>query len=127
MTPEDMKFNDFKMSLIADVSCDVNGPIPSTIHASTIKEPFYGYNTKTEKESEAFDKNNITIMAVDNLPGEAPRNASIDFGEDLIEKVFPALFGNDKEKIIKKATITTAKGKLSKRFSYLQDYVDEKE
>ncbi len=127
MTPEDMKAEDFNISLIADVSCDVNGPIPSTLRASTINEPFYGYDTKKIDESDAFDKENITIMAVDNLPGEAPRNASIDFGEDLIEKVFPSLFGEDKDKIIKKASITTLKGNLGKKFKYLQDYLDGKE
>ncbi len=127
MTIEDMKAEDFNMALIADVSCDVNGPIPSTVRASTIEEPFYGYDAENAKESEPFDQKNITIMAVDNLPGEAPRNASIDFGEDLIEKVFPSLFGEDKDKIIKRASITTLKGNLGKHFKYLQDYVDGKE
>jgi len=127
MTVDDMRAEDFKMSLIADVSCDVNGPIPSTVRASTIKEPFYGFDTEKAQEAEAFDKKNITIMAVDNLPGEAPRNASIDFGNDLIDKVFPSLFGEDKDKIIKRASITSLKGKLSKHFKYLQDYVDGKE
>jgi len=126
MTVDDMKADDFNLSLIADVSCDVNGPIPSTLRASTIKEPFYGFDAENAEESEAFDKKNITVMAVDNLPGEAPRNASVDFGNDLIEKVFPSLFGEDKDKIIKRASITTLKGKLSKRFKYLQEYVDGK-
>jgi len=127
MTKEDMKSDDFNISLIADVSCDVDGPIPSTLRASTIKEPFYGYNANSEKESDAFNKDNITIMAVDNLPGEAPRNASIDFGKDLIEKVLPSLFGEDNDEIIKRASITTLEGKLSEKFAYLQDYVDGKE
>jgi hypothetical protein len=127
MTPEDMRASDFKIELIADVSCDVNGPIPSTVRASTIAEPFYAYNPKTEKEvSDPFNKELITVMAVDNLPGEAPRNASIDFGNDLIDKVFPSLFGEDKDKIIKRATIAK-KGQLTKYFKYLQDYVDGKE
>ncbi len=127
MTPEDMRAPDFKIELIADVSCDVNGPIPSTVRASTIAEPFYAYDPQTEKEVEdTFNKKYITVMAVDNLPGEAPRNASIDFGNDLIDKVFPSLFGEDKDKIIKRATIAK-NGKLTKRFAYLQDYVDGKE
>ena len=127
MTKEEMKADDFNISLIADVSCDVDGPIPSTSRASTIEDPFYGYDVNAEKESDAFDKNNITIMAVDNLPGEAPRNASIDFGKDLIEKVLPSLFEEDAEEIIKRASITTLDGKLSDKFAYLQDYIDGKE
>lgn len=124
---DDFKDPDFKMSVIADVSCDIGGPIASTVRASNIEEPFYDYNPETGKEETAFSGNkNITVMAVDNLPGELPRNASRDFGRDLIKHVFPALFGNDDDGIIERATITKD-GKLTPKFSYLQDYVDGKE
>ncbi|MCK5822730.1 MAG: hypothetical protein KAG95_01915 [Bacteroidales bacterium] len=125
MSKEDMKANDFKMQVIADVSCDIAGPIPSTIRPSTIAEPFYGYNAKLERETEAFDKNSITVMAVDNLPGELPRDASVDFGKGLIEKVYPSLFVDDKNEIIKRATIAKD-GKLTEKYAYLQNYVDGK-
>ena len=127
MTKEDMKADDFKMDVIADVSCDIAGPIPSTIRPSTIAEPLYGYDAKTEKEVDAFVDGAITVMAVDNLPGELPRNASVDFGTGLVEKVFPSLFGEDTDEIIKRASITTLEGKLSDLFSYLQDFADGKE
>lgn len=125
MTKQDMKANDYKMSVIADVSCDVNGPIPSTIRASSIAEPFYGYNPVAEKEADTFNKNNITVMAVDNLPGELPRDSSVYFGKELVEKIFPYLFGNDNEGIIERATIVK-QGKLSEKYAYLVDYVAEK-
>lgn len=123
MKLEDMQAQDFKMELIADVSCDVGGPIPSTLRASTIKEPFYGFDPKTGKESDAFNKDNITIMAVDNLPGEAPRNASISFANDLINRVMPSLIVNDSEDIIKRASITSLEGELTEKFSYLKDFL----
>lgn len=126
MTKEDMKAKDFKMKVIADISCDIKKPVPSTIRASTIAEPFYGYDPITEKESEPFDEKNITVMAVDNLPAELPRNASLDFGEKLIEKVFPSLFGDDSDGIIDRATIVK-EGKLTENFSYLEDYLAGKE
>lgn len=126
MTPEDMKADDFNIKVIADVSCDVNGPIPSTIRASTIAEPFFGYNPKTQKEGAPFDKNNITVMAVDNLPGEAPRDASTSFGKGLLEKIFPALFESDDKQIIHRATITK-NGKLTEKYAYLQNFADGKE
>jgi len=125
MTLEDMQAEDFKMELIADVSCDVGGPIPSTLRASTIEEPFYGFDVKTGKEIEAFDNKNLTIMAVDNLPGEAPRNASISFANDLINRVMPSLLGKDEQQIIERATITKD-GKLTDRFSYLKDFLEGK-
>lgn len=124
---EDYKDPEFKMSIIADVSCDIDGPIASTIRSSNIEEPFYDYNPESGLEEPAFSGgNNVTVMAVDNLPGELPRNASRDFGRDLIKHVFPALFGNDDDGVIERATIAKD-GKLTPKFSYLQNYVDGKE
>ena len=125
MTKDDMKEDDFKISVIADVSCDIAGPIPSTMRPSEIAVPFYGYDAKNEKEGDAFDKNNITVMAIDNLPGEVPRDASVDFGKALIEKIFPALFGEDPTGIIERAAITE-NGKLGKHFKYLKDFAEGK-
>ena len=125
-TKDDIREPDFKISVIADVSCDIDGPVASTIRPSTIADPFYGYVPETGTEGDAWDKNNITVMAVDNLPGELPRDASIDFGQGLIDKVFPSMFGEDTEGIVERATITKD-GKLTKIFSYLQDFADGKE
>jgi len=126
MTKEDMCTEDFKMQVIADVSCDINGPVPSTIRASTIADPFYGYNPHTGKETDPFDKNNITVMAVDNLPGELPRDASKEFGKTLIDKVYPSLLIEDTEGIIERATIVK-NGQLTEKFAYLQDFLEGKD
>lgn len=126
-TREDAKHPDFRINLVADVSCDIDGPVASTIRPSTIADPFYGYNPQTEQEV-AFDaKGAITVMAVDNLPCELPKDASEGFGETFVEHVIPAFFNNDERGILKRAKITTADGKLTERFKYLQDYVDGKE
>jgi saccharopine dehydrogenase (NAD+, L-lysine forming) len=121
LTAEDYRAPDFKISVIADVSCDLKKPIASTIRASSIDDPFYGYDPVSGKEGDPFDHNNITIMAVDNLPGELPRDASAEFADKLIESVFPA-FLNDKEGIIERATIVR-EGGLTRNFSYLEDFV----
>jgi saccharopine dehydrogenase (NAD+, L-lysine forming) len=123
---EDYQDPDFNISVIADVSCDIHKPIASTIRASTIAEPFYGYDPATGQESDPWDSRNITVMAVDNLPGELPRDASEEFGETLIEKVLPAFVEGDKDEILKRATIVD-KGKLTSHFNYLKVYLEGKE
>ncbi|TNF41209.1 MAG: alanine dehydrogenase [Bacteroidetes bacterium] len=124
-TPEDMKSNSFRISVISDITCDIEGSIPSTKRASTIEDPFYDYNPTTKELEPAFSSaKNITVQAVDNLPCELPKDASLDFGRNLIDKVFPSLFGEDLDGIIERATITK-NGKLTAKFSYLQDFVDE--
>ncbi len=123
-TKEDAKRSDFKINLVADISCDVDGPVASTLRASTIANPFYGYDPKSESETDFDASGAITVMAVDNLPCELPRDASEGFGEMFLEHVIPAFFNDDKNGILKRAKITTAEGKLTPRFAYLQDYVE---
>lgn len=126
-TREDAKQPDFKINLVADVSCDVDGPIACTLRASTIANPFYGYNPKTESET-AFDSPGaIAVMAVDNLPCELPKDASEGFGEMFLDHVIPAFFNRDKSGILERAQMTNSEGKLTERFSYLQEYVNTPE
>jgi alanine dehydrogenase len=120
---EEMASPDFHIGVIADVTCDIDGSIPSTTHSSTIENKFYGYDPKTKSVTKPFVKNAITIMAVDNLPCELPRDASEDFGKELIDKVLPLLLNNDEHGVIERASIAKD-GNLCGRFSYLADYVD---
>jgi hypothetical protein len=123
LTREDMQHAGFRIKIIADVSCDIPGPIPSTLRASTIAEPFYGYDPRTGNESDAFDHKNITVMSVDNLPGELPRDASEDFGKKLISEVIPSILGIADPSVIERATIAKD-GKLTEKFAYLQGFLD---
>jgi hypothetical protein len=118
---EEMQAPDFRISVIADITCDINGSVPTTIRACTIANPFYGYNIVKQSEDLPFTKDTICIMAVDNLPCELPRDASDDFGKDLTDRVLPFLFLSDPDRVIERATICT-NGKLTPAFEYLADY-----
>ncbi|NOR75993.1 MAG: alanine dehydrogenase [Draconibacterium sp.] len=125
-TTNDAKTNDFRISVISDITCDIEGSIPTTKKASTIDNPFYDYNTETGELEIAFSNiKNISVQAVDNLPNELPKDASLNFGRNLIDKVFPSLFGDDADGVIERASITKD-GKLTEQFSYLQDFADRK-
>ena len=125
-TRENAKSVDFKIKFVADISCDVDGPVASTLRASTIADPIYGYNALTESEVDYKHKDAIVVMAVDNLPCELPKDASEGFGEMFLENVIPAFFNNDKDGVLERAKMTEY-GKLTERFSYLQDYIEGKE
>ncbi|AZQ58912.1 alanine dehydrogenase [Maribacter sp. MJ134] len=125
-TREDAKHPDFKIKVVADVSCDIDGPVASTIRPSTIADPIYGYDPQSESETNFTDPDAIAVMAVDNLPCELPRDASIGFGEAFLKNVIPAFFNGDKNGVLHRARMTQ-NGKLTERYSYLQDYVDGKE
>lgn len=115
-----------KLKVVADVSCDIDGPIACTIKPSTIAEPVYGYLPSEHKEVVFNHPSAITVMAVDNLPCELPKDASEGFGEVFLDKVIPAFFNDDADGILQRAKITE-NGKLTPRFAYLQDYIDGKE
>jgi len=121
-TKADMRHADFKIKIIADITCDINGSVPSTIRASTIVDPLYDYDPISESDKHALsDEKFITVMAVDNLPCELPRSASEEFGRDLIDKILPALIIKDVDGVIKRAKITK-EGHLTENFVYLTDY-----
>ena len=124
-TREDMKDARWKTSVVADVSCDIDGPVAATIKPSTIADPIYGYDRFSEKECDYDQEGSIAVMAVDNLPCELPKDASTDFGNELIEHVLPHLLGNDSERIIEKASETDLEGKLMPDFAYLEDYASK--
>lgn len=126
-TRDDVKSEDFNIRYVADVSCDIDGPVATTIRPSTIADPIYGYHAATESEIDFMDKDAIVVMAVDNLPSELPRDASEGFGELFLEHVIPAFYNDDKDGILSRAKMTNSDGTLADRYAYLQDYVDGKE
>ncbi len=121
-TREDMLKPYFKIEVIADITCDIEGSIPSTKKPSTIAEPFYDYNPVADQCSTPFSSaDHVSVMAVDNLPNELPRDASDSFGRQLIDQVLPYLLGEDSEDMIVNATIAE-NGGLTRRYAYLQDF-----
>jgi len=123
-TREDAKSPDFKIKMIADISCDIDGPVASTIRPSTIEKPYYGYNPITESEGNFYDENTIGVMAVDNLPCELPRDASESFGNSFLEHILPALIHGDPDGVIERASETDLNGNLTPLYAHLQGYVD---
>ena len=122
-TREEAKAEDFNLKVVADISCDIDGPVACTIRPSTIENPIYGYDPHSESEVDFKNPNAIAVMAVDNLPCELPRDASEGFGETFIDKIIPAFFNGDKDGILARSKMTE-NGALTSAFSYLQNYVD---
>lgn len=123
LTAADLREPGISVNVIADISCDIGGPIDSTLRATTIADPFFGYDPTTGTEKPAGTQGTITVMSVDNLPAELPRDASEAFGRDLIERVLPSLIGVDKDDLIARATIAQ-NGELTNAFRHLAEYAN---
>ena len=123
-TTEDVKSPAFKIRYVADISCDINGPIASTIRPSTIAEPVYGFSPETLGEVDFKNDAAIAVMAVDNLPCELPKDASEGFGRMFLDNVLPAFFNGDKDEVLERARMSRD-GKLTERFKYLENFVKD--
>ena len=120
----DIASDDFQISVIADISCDVNGSVPTTIKSSTITEPVFDIDRQTGTVIPAFGgQTSISMMAIDNLPCELPREASREFGEQLSKHVIPELM-KESSAMLERATIARD-GDLTLEFMYLSDFVRE--
>jgi len=116
------QINEFKnLKIIGDITCDINGSIPTTIRSTSIAKPYYSIDINTMKEIDLSDKD-IAVMAVDNLPSELPRDASEEFGSSVISEVLPSLINKDDGRI-NRAT-TASNGKFFKNFAYLNDFIN---
>jgi saccharopine dehydrogenase (NAD+, L-lysine-forming) len=111
----------FKSTVIADISCDVEGSVPITYKATSIKDPVIGWSRRTLSPCEPYTEDSVDVMAVGNLPNELPKDASEEFGEMLLQLVMPE-FMSDKSRLIEEATITQS-GNLTAHFQYLSDFV----
>ena len=118
---EDTKRDDFKIQVIADITCDVDGSIPVTVKSTTITDPVFGWDRQNQRICDPHITNSIDIMAVSNLPAELPRDASEDFGSDIAKHIIPMLMNNDPDGILERGTLTR-NGKLNKGYTYLAEY-----
>ena len=121
-TRQDIRDEGWRISVVADISCDIDGPVASTLEPSTIADPMYGYDPIAEKRVPFKTEGSIAVMAVDNLPCELPRDASADFGATLLEHIVPLVAEGDAQGILDGASETNLKGELSPAFAYLSDY-----
>jgi len=116
------QISEFKnLKVIGDITCDINGSVPTTIRSTSIAKPYYSIDINTMKEIKLSDKG-IAVMAVDNLPSELPRDASEEFGSSVISEVLPSLINKDDGRI-NRAT-TASNGKFFKNFTYLNDFIN---
>lgn len=120
------------LKVIGDISCDPDGSVECTHQGTEIEDPVFVYDPVTRQPSMGFKGHGILVMAVDILPSELPREASIGFGDALfpyIEAIAKADYQVDFEQLqlpaaIKKAVILH-KGRLTPKYEYIKAYLSE--
>ena len=118
------QINEFKnLKIIGDITCDINGSIPTTIRSTSIAKPYYSIDINLMKEIDLGNKG-IAVMAVDNLPSELPNESSEEFGDSIMSEVLPYLINKDDGRI-NRAT-TASRGEFCPKYKYLEDFIEQK-
>lgn len=120
----------FRLEFIGDISCDVNGSIELTYKTTTPDNPTYTYNYRTHKYSDGYHSDGITILAVDNLPSEIPKDASEEFSSLIRDYVYQISAHGILDVTnhialpveIRQAVVTQA-GRITPRYNYLKEYL----
>ncbi|RBL91256.1 NAD(P)-dependent oxidoreductase [Chitinophaga flava] len=120
-SPDDLKKENFRIRVIADITDDTNGSVPCNLGDSTIEDPVYGVIKATMQQTAPYLPDTVDMMCVSNLPNELPRDASQYFGDQIMKYVFEELL-REHSPMIAQATIA-ANGMLTEPFAYLEDYV----
>ncbi len=116
----------FRLSFICDISCDINGSIELTYKSTTIGNPAFTYEPKKEKYADGYKREGVSILAVDNLPAELPKDASEEFSNLIRDYIYQIAVHGVREVTnhvaipaeIRKAVIVQS-GKLTESFRYL--------
>jgi alanine dehydrogenase len=119
-----------RLRVIADVSCDINGSIESTVKATHLQNPVYVFDPKRGKAHDGFKGRGPVVMSVYNLPAEIPLESSIFFSQvlkDFVPSLAAADFGRNFEDCrlpdpLKKAVIIF-RGEFTPAYRYMTKFL----
>jgi alpha-aminoadipic semialdehyde synthase len=120
-----------RLRVIGDISCDIGGAIECTVKSTEPGEPVYVYDPRTGEATDGYQGAGLVVMAVDILPSELPREASVYFSQ-VLKPFLPAIAqcdfsvpfeACDLPPEIKRAVIVY-RGKLTPDYQYIQSFLD---
>jgi alpha-aminoadipic semialdehyde synthase len=119
-----------RLQMIGDISCDIEGSVEITLDATHPDAPCVTYDPESDALREGHEGIGPTIMAVDNLPCEFPRESSEWFSHVLREMVGPlaeADWKSDFDRLVLpdplKRALIVHNGKLTPSYRYLEKHL----
>jgi len=121
-----------KLTVVGDISCDVDGSVEATVHSTEIQDPIFVYNPFTEMVTMGAHGEGLLDMAVDILPAELPRDSSAGFADVLQNFVKPIADADfemsfedlELPRAIKKALILH-NGQLTPDYKYMEQFITD--
>jgi len=119
-----------RLQVIGDISCDIDGSIEITRKATKPDNAYYTYFAENDRFEDGVQPLGVTVMAVDNLPCEFPRESSVEFSavlRDFVPEIAAADFGRGPENLhlpipIKKALVLH-RGDFGPEYQYMKNFL----
>ena len=119
-----------RLRVIGDISCDIEGAIECTVRSTEPGKPVFVYDPITDEATDGYKGHGPVVMAVDNLPCEFPREASVEFSQELFPFVPAIVYANysvpfeqfEVPEEIKRAVIVYQR-QLTPEYSYMEKFL----
>jgi saccharopine dehydrogenase (NAD+, L-lysine forming) len=120
-----------RLRAVGDISCDIEGGIEVTLHATDVDNPCFVYDPAADNAVDGLTGRGLVVMAIDNLPCELPADATRSFG-DVLTAFAPALARADYRAPLAELAVpdelrralVVFQGQLTPAFEYLQAHLD---
>lgn len=124
-----------KLLGIADITCDIGGSIEFLERDTSIEKPFFLYDVENRVVKDSLDGDGVLMMGVSILPSELPREASMHFGNQLLEYVKELSEIGGSPKLLNSNTLSkeiygaciTSNGVLTSEYEYIHRMRAERE
>ena len=118
------------LQVIGDISCDIEGSIEICREATMPDAPCFTYRPASDDFEDGVTRLGVTVMAVDNLPCEFPREASQDFSE-VLKPYVPSILGADFSRSteesgldpVARRALILRQGRLTRDYAYMSDFL----
>jgi len=121
---------DGKLSVIGDISCDIEGSIEINYKSTYPDNATYTYFPAGKHFKNGTLQNGVTIMAVDNLPCEFSKESSTEFSRvlrefipSLLQENFNLSFEELKLPAPLKRALILHQGQLTEDYTYMKEYL----
>jgi alanine dehydrogenase len=119
-----------RLRVIGDISCDVEGAIECTVKATDPGNPVFVYDPLTANVVDGHEGPGVVVVAVDILPSELPREASVDFSR-ILKPFIPAIAAADFSAPFEasnlppeiKRAVIAYRGRLTPDYEYIQQWL----
>jgi alpha-aminoadipic semialdehyde synthase len=125
--------SNLNLRVIGDISCDINGSIEITRKATKPDNPCFTYFAEKDSFEDGIQRRGITVMAIDNLPCEFPRESSEYFSavlKDFVNEIVSTDFHQDFSRLtlsdsLKKGLILH-RGKFTPEYEYMKEFLSRR-